>query len=231
MGHLSLSFSLVLLLFGSEAEDLYRRAAARASEGDAKEALALLRASFAAGLPDPSRALTDPALRTLRSRTTRPSLRALSKEFARESSLVLAPADEPGDPLVVSGTVRDAEGRPVGGALVHVFQTDARGLYSEDGMDESNPRLFSYLRTGADGRYRFRTIRPAHYPDETEPVEQHIHYEVTAKGFETRRHRLGFRDDPFWEREGKTPPAWAAPVERDGDGVPSCVADVVLSAR
>lgn len=39
----------------------------------------------------------------------------------------LCPRDEPGDPLVVEGAVRDLDGRPLPGALLDVWQADARG--------------------------------------------------------------------------------------------------------
>jgi protocatechuate 3,4-dioxygenase beta subunit len=129
----------------------------------------------------------------------------------------------------VAGRVVDREGRPVAGALVHAYHTDARGLYSEGGMDETNPRIFAFLRTGADGRFELRTIRPGHYPEsQEEPAEQHVHFEVEAAGFASRIDRLGFRDDPFWAKQGKTPPAWAAAVTREGDAPPRCERDLVL---
>lgn len=136
----------------------------------------------------------------------------------------IPPEDEPGEPLVVSGVIRDADGKPVRDAIVYLFHTDARGLYSRDGMDEMNPRLFAYLRTAADGAYEVRTIRPARYPNE--PVEQHIHYEITAAGFQKKIWRLGFADDPHWN--GKTPPRWVAPVTRGPDGVKRSVCDIVM---
>jgi protocatechuate 3,4-dioxygenase beta subunit len=40
----------------------------------------------------------------------------------------ITPPGEPGEPLVVSGTVLDSDGaRPVAGAVVYVYLTDAKG--------------------------------------------------------------------------------------------------------
>jgi len=56
-------------------------------------------------------------------------------------------------------------------------------------MDEPNSRIFGYLRTGANGRYEFRTVRPSGYsfplPNRTGDralVPVHIHFIVSAEG-------------------------------------------------
>ena len=55
-------------------------------------------------------------------------------------------------------------------------------------MDEPNSRIFGYLRTGANGRYEFRTVRPSGYsfplPNRTGDralVPVHIHFIVSAE--------------------------------------------------
>lgn len=213
---------------GDEAADLYAEAAGWSGEAEIDPPFSLLKAAFRAGHPAPSRVLTDAAFAKLRAGEARKRLRAILREAARESRMTLVPPDEPGEPLVFVGRVVDRSGRPVAGALVYAFHTDRRGLYSEGGMDESNPRLFGYLRTGADGRFELRTIRPGHYPDQEEPVEQHIHFEIEAEGFAKKIDRLGFRDDPFWAKHGKKPPAWAAPVTREDGAPPRCERDLVI---
>jgi protocatechuate 3,4-dioxygenase beta subunit len=113
------------------------------------------------------------------------------------SSADVAPAGEPGARLEVSGVVYAADGRtPVPGASVYVYQTDARGHYRpDDAMGNRNPRLMALMRTDAEGRYSYRTIRPGSYPGSQVP--QHIHYEVTAEGQGTRIFEIVFDDDPF----------------------------------
>jgi protocatechuate 3,4-dioxygenase beta subunit len=133
---------------------------------------------------------------------------------------VLAGPDEPGDPLRVTGTIRDAQG-PVAGALVAVWHTRRDGRYGEDGVQSDNPRLFGYLRTGADGRFEFRTIRPAGYPG---GGAQHIHVGVLADGHAALDGTIVFADDPVYD--GK-PPARAAKVEQH-DGVAWVAQDFVL---
>lgn len=155
-----------------------------------------------------------------------PRFRELIREHTRKSEIHLTVADEPGERLRVEGVVRDPDKKPVAGALVYIFHTDASGYYTQNGMDESNPRIFGYVRTDDQGRFSFTTIRPGHYPDQDEPVEQHIHFKVTADGFTDCPARLGFADDAFWN--GKTIPWWAAKVTTDDRGGKSCQFEINL---
>jgi protocatechuate 3,4-dioxygenase beta subunit len=69
-------------------------------------------------------------------------LKQVIRKYTRHANTVLAPPDEPGGPLVVSGTVRDAAGKPIAGALIYVFHADAKGYYAPArAMDEPNARL------------------------------------------------------------------------------------------
>jgi len=163
-------------------------------------------------------------------------LKQVIRKYTRGASTVLAPPDEPGESLIVSGTVRDTEGKPVADALIYVFHADAKGYYAPArAMDEPNARLFGYMKTGADGRYEFRTIRPGGYPKQ--PIPQHIHMLVTAAGYRDHRCRstcqLVFADDPRmtaewhkWAKEGGNP---VLSVTRDKNGSQRCVYDIVLN--
>ncbi len=78
----------------------------------------------------------------------------------------------------VSGRILDRSGRPVPGTRVEIWQCDAKGRYRHPG-DARGPRDdgfqgFGRVVTGADGGYRFRTIRPVPYPGRT----PHIHFAV-----------------------------------------------------
>jgi len=158
--------------------------------------------------------------------------RRILRANAPERQAVIPPEGEPGDPIVVSGVIKNESGALIAGARVYAFHTDARGYYSPGGMDEANPRLFAYVVTGDDGRYEFRTIRPGHYPDTPdEPVEQHIHFELSAPGYADRRARLGFADDPFWKEQGREAPWWARPVTVDEFGTARCEFDIPMKKR
>ena len=97
------------------------------------------------------------------------------------SSGAMSPAGEPGSPLTVSGVVVSADGKPIRGASLYAYQTDAEGYYGvKPASDSANPRLKVFLRTDTDGRWSFTTIRPGSYPSSKAPG--HIHFEVAAEG-------------------------------------------------
>jgi len=89
---------------------------------------------------------------------------------------------EPGVPLIVSGTIYSPDGRtPLEGITLYVYQTDATGRYSTSGGDNRNTRIHGQMKTNAQGRYEFRTIRPASYPGTKIPA--HIHAFVSGPGY------------------------------------------------
>jgi protocatechuate 3,4-dioxygenase beta subunit len=149
---------------------------------------------------------------------------------------VLIPAGEPGAPLVVSGRIFAADGKtPVEGVTLHVYHTDARGLYSErDGQGgPPDPRLKGSMKTDREGRYEFRTIRPASYPGTRNP--QHIHAKVFGAGHAERWiPEYWFDDDPLVTADMRTRHAGLgtfSPIvtpKRGGDGVFACVRDIRL---
>ncbi|RTL66393.1 MAG: 6-chlorohydroxyquinol-1,2-dioxygenase [Pseudonocardiaceae bacterium] len=100
---------------------------------------------------------------------------------------------------VVEGRVVDTAGRPVPGATLDVWQADHHGFYDvqQPGLQPAgNGRgLFT---ADAEGRFRFRTVTPSHYPIPTDgPVGElllatgrhpyrpaHIHFLVDAAGYD-----------------------------------------------
>lgn len=86
-----------------------------------------------------------------------------------------------GEATVLSGRVCESAGTPVTGALVEIWQCDARGRYhhvDDGGLAERDPGFQGYgaAHSDTDGRYRFRTIAPVPYGGRT----PHIHIRVTA---------------------------------------------------
>ncbi len=111
------------------------------------------------------------------------------------SRAALTTASEPGTRLSVSGRVVTPDGKAIGGASIYVYQTDAKGEYvpgTSGGSDR--PRLFAYLRSDANGRYAFTTVRPGSYPGTSNPG--HIHYEVVPPGHQPRVYEIVFEGDP-----------------------------------
>lgn len=112
------------------------------------------------------------------------------------SKIAITTKEEPGERLVVSGVVYGADGKtPLANASVYVYHTDAKGLYTPGpNNDNRNPRLRGYMRTDAQGRYEYSTIKPAPYPGNGGPPA-HIHYHVNAPGYQERVFEIVFEGD------------------------------------
>jgi catechol 1,2-dioxygenase len=123
----------------------------------------------------------------------------------------IAHLDHEALPTLVEGRVLDGAGRPIAGALLDVWQAQTSGLYdSQDaGLDELHMR--GKFRTDEDGRYLVRTVLPVHYPIPSDgPVGRmlratgrhpwrpaHIHFVVSAAGFEPVTTHVFDRVDPY----------------------------------
>jgi protocatechuate 3,4-dioxygenase beta subunit len=87
----------------------------------------------------------------------------------------------------LEGRVFDLDGRALAGVRVEIWQVDARGGYHHVGGmggDDLDPGFQGWGRTttDADGRWRFRTVRPVAYPGRV----PHVHFALTPRGT-TRR--------------------------------------------
>ena len=134
------------------------------------------------------------------------------------SMLRLASLDEPGDRMLLSGRVLAADSdAPVAGVIIYAHHTDAKGNYA-DGTPETewsrrHGRLRGWVRTDAEGRYAFDTIKPAPYGDVNEPA--HVHLFRNEASYPPR-----YIDDVVFEGEiGVTPAYRARQGLRGGDGV------------
>lgn len=90
----------------------------------------------------------------------------------------IAPASEPGEPMEVSGVIYQPDGKtPAPGVILYLYHTDANGIYSPapntTGGARRHGHLRGWIKTNADGAYKFLTIRPASYPNANIP--SHIH--------------------------------------------------------
>jgi hydroxyquinol 1,2-dioxygenase len=103
----------------------------------------------------------------------------------------------PGTPLYVHGTVRDLDGKQVGGAVLDVWQADTDGAY-ESQLDVDEARLRAKYATREDGTYCVRTVAPLGYGIPMDgPVGEligrtdispnrpaHVHFLINASGYE-----------------------------------------------
>lgn len=129
--------------------------------------------------------------------------------------------NDPGPKIEISGTIFHRDGKtPAKDIVLYVYHTDQSGIYPTKGNEKGWARRHGYLRgwlkTGADGTYRFYTLVPASYPDSKNP--KHIHPTIKEPGVtEYWIDEYLFEDDPYLQYENPTRPP------RGGNGILSTV--------
>ena len=106
-----------------------------------------------------------------------------------------------GQPAWVEGTLTDTEGRVLEGASIEIWQCDQDGHYHHrrDG-GQADPAFQGFGRIGVDaqGRWRFRTLKPAPYSGRT----PHIHAKIKRGTRELLTTQLYVEGDPGNARDG-----------------------------
>jgi protocatechuate 3,4-dioxygenase beta subunit len=115
------------------------------------------------------------------------------------------PGTAKGDILYVAGRVLNRKGEPIRGARVEVWQANANGRYRHPGDNsglalDDNFEGFAELRTDAEGRYQFKTIKPAAYPAGRNLRPPHIHFDVTGK-YTRLTTQMYFPGEPLNEKD------------------------------
>jgi protocatechuate 3,4-dioxygenase beta subunit len=101
-----------------------------------------------------------------------------------------------GEWLDLGGQVVDGRGRAIDAVEIEIWQCDVHGSYrhprgTASRVDEAF-QGFGSTRSDAQGRYRFRTIRPVPYPGRT----PHIHVRLRHPGFGELTSQLFVAGDP-----------------------------------
>lgn len=122
------------------------------------------------------------------------SFRNLIKDHAPTGIIAIAPKDEPGKKIKIMATVVNEKGESLPGVLVYFYQTDSKGWYSADSPGGDNARLFGYVRSDANGKIEIATIKPAGYPQSSNPAHIHVHVE-DVKGYRNLITEFIFDDD------------------------------------
>jgi catechol 1,2-dioxygenase len=153
----------------------------------------------------------------------------------------LGAADEPGEKLVISGTVYSSDCRTVlSSALIEVWQANSAGRYDTDipghFTEATSFHLRGMLNTDERGRYEIETVMPGRYPigpglpgaGQTRPA--HIHFRVMEALHIPLTTQLYFQGDPFI---GKDPfasrkPSLAIKLKQDARHLRG-VFDIVLA--
>lgn len=116
----------------------------------------------------------------------------------------VAPDTAQGQPLQISGTVYESDGKtPAPNVLMYFYHTNAQGYYAKLGTEPRTSHAWwhgysrGWLKTDARGRYQINTIRPAPYPRQAVPA--HIHFYVKAPSQRTCYYLSDFvfQDDPL----------------------------------
>lgn len=100
-----------------------------------------------------------------------------------------------GQHIWLEGSISDLAGSPVAGAQIEIWQCDHAGHYHHPGdgaKADSRFQGFGRVTVAADGRYRFRTIRPVPYSGRT----PHIHVKVRLGARELLTTQMYVADDP-----------------------------------
>jgi protocatechuate 3,4-dioxygenase beta subunit len=118
---------------------------------------------------------------------------------------------EGGELTLVRGHVLDTEERPIEGALLDIWQVAPNAMYAIQDKDQKNDNLRAWIYSQADGSYSFITYKPPPYPIPRDGTvgqllnlgkrhgmrPAHIHYIVSAKGYEQVTTQLFTHDDPY----------------------------------
>ncbi|AWN53073.1 intradiol ring-cleavage dioxygenase [Methylobacterium sp. 17Sr1-1] len=121
-----------------------------------------------------------------------------------------------GTPLLVTGSVASADGRPLAGATVDVWHADDDGSYDVQQLDALGGLAGrAQFRTDAQGRFHFWSVMPAWYPIPADgPVGEmlnatsrhpnrpaHVHFMIAAPGYETLITHVFASDSPWLESD------------------------------
>src|SRR5216683_4510547 len=126
-------------------------------------------------------------------------------ELSQNSDLTRVPGRSgraEGQMLNVMGRVLNLSGEPVRNAKVEVWQANAHGRYTHPSDPNPAPLDPNFegaglLTTDNEGRYRFKTVKPAAYPaGPTLMRPAHIHFQVTGKQ-DRLVTQMYFEGDPY----------------------------------
>lgn len=124
--------------------------------------------------------------------------------------------DADAGPLRIHGTVTDADGNPVPGAIVEIWHANSKGFYShfDPTGAQSEFNLRGAIRTDAQGRYEALTKMPVGYGCPPAGATQqllnelgrhgnrpaHVHYFVTSDAFRKLTTQFNIEGDPLiWD--------------------------------
>jgi len=128
-----------------------------------------------------------------------------------DADLTRQHAGEPiGERIIVHGRLLDGDGRPVPDALIEVWQANSAGRYPHSADRHPAPLDPNFTGvgrclTGADGGYRFVTVKPGAYPwrnHDNAWRPAHIHFSLFGRAFVQRLvTQMYFPGDPLFAQD------------------------------
>ncbi len=136
-----------------------------------------------------------------------PFWRLGAPQTANGDSIVRSETDGP--PLFATCRITDPAGTPLAGVEVHIWHSSPRGFYENQDPEQAPMNLRGVFHTDAQGRFSFRSVRPAGYPVPTDgPVGDmlraqnrhpyrpaHLHILAHTPGFKTLITQVFVDDD------------------------------------
>lgn len=124
--------------------------------------------------------------------------------------------DQDAGPLVIHGTVTGTDGKPVANAIVECWHANSKGFYShfDPTGAQSEFNLRGAVKTGADGKYEFRTLMPVGYGCPPHGATQqllnvlgrhgnrpaHVHFFVSGDNHRKLTTQINIEGDPLiWD--------------------------------
>ena len=127
------------------------------------------------------------------------------------SRAVLVGDRDPGERLVLAGTVRDTQCRPLANATLDIWHADSRGGYDNDGFG-----MRGQLVTDARGRWQLKTIIPGRYLNGRRYRPSHIHVKLRAAKHGELTTQLYFEGDPYIKGDDFVVSSLIMPHKKDG---------------
>jgi catechol 1,2-dioxygenase len=142
-----------------------------------------------------------------------PFWRMHSPQTDQGGSIVRSPT--PGAALFANCLVRNAKGQPLAGVEVDVWQASPSGMYENQDSTQADMNLRGKFITGKDGRFRFRSVKPAGYPvpvhgpvgallkaQKRHPYRPaHLHFLLHKKGYKTLVTQVFVDDDKYLQSD------------------------------
>jgi catechol 1,2-dioxygenase len=132
-----------------------------------------------------------------------------------ENGASIVRSKTPGPALFMSARVVDQKKNPVAGAEVDIWQSSPAGFYENQDEGQADMNLRGKFTTDTEGRFWFRSVKPAGYPIPTDGTvgrlltlqkrhpyrPAHVHALIFKPGFKTVISQVYADDDPNLETD------------------------------